>query len=227
MPWTCPVCAAKISERRRHEVAYAMKQAEVLGLRVVLVTLTVPHALGDDVAYIVDRMSSAWTRLWQGRRGQELRLTLGIWGHIRALEVTHGANGFHPHFHALVFFHPEQQRDGRGGTCLQVPPAIPFRFGGCSPNVGSRPLFALDCLSQGLCTGAVSMTARGPRNTLQKGCGGLSPKSRRDTLRKAVKEAARRSIYPGLHQGRQTGRSALAYLCWFFQAVASSTGRTA
>lgn len=126
MPWTCPVCAAKISERRRHEVAYAMKQAEVLGLRVVLVTLTVPHALGDDVAYIVDRMSSAWTRLWQGRRGQDLRLQLGIWGHIRALEVTHGANGFHPHFHALVFFHPEQQRDGRGGTCLQVPPGHPF-----------------------------------------------------------------------------------------------------
>jgi hypothetical protein len=108
MPWTCPVCATKISERRRHEVARAMKQAEVLGLQVFLVTMTVPHGLGDDVAPMVDRMMKAWSSLWQGRRGVALRDSLGLFGHIRALEVTHGANGFHPHFHALMFYHPDQ-----------------------------------------------------------------------------------------------------------------------
>lgn len=64
MPWTCPVCASKISERRRHEVARAIKQAKALGLAVRLVTLTVPHGMGDDVADIADRMTKAWTRLW-------------------------------------------------------------------------------------------------------------------------------------------------------------------
>jgi len=115
MPWTCPVCAAKISERRRHEVAHAIKQAAVLGLRVRLLTLTVPHGLGDDVSVIVDRMTKAWTRLWQGRQGVELRDALGLFGHIRALEVTHGANGFHPHFHALLFYHPDQTNGAAWG----------------------------------------------------------------------------------------------------------------
>lgn len=112
MPWTCPVCASKISERRRVEVAKGMKQAAVLGLQVALVTLTVPHGLGDDVSIIVDKMSAAWKRLWQGKAGMLLRESLGLFGHIRALEVTHGANGFHPHFHALLFFHPDQVKPG-------------------------------------------------------------------------------------------------------------------
>ena len=111
MPWTCPVCASKISERRRHEVAKAIKQAEALGLKVRLVSLTVPHGLGDDVADMTDRMSKAWTRLWQGRQGMAFRESLGLFGHIRALEVTHGLNGFHPHFHALMFYHPGQTTD--------------------------------------------------------------------------------------------------------------------
>lgn len=110
MPWTCPVCAAKISERRRHEVAHAIKQAELLGWRVRLLTLTVPHGMGDDVASIVDRMSKAWTRLWQGKAGVQLNHGLCLMGHIRALEVTHGANGFHPHFHALMFYHPDHTK---------------------------------------------------------------------------------------------------------------------
>lgn len=111
MPWACPVCAAKISERRRHEVAHAIKQAAVLGLRVRLLTLTVPHGMGDDVSVIVDQMTKAWCRLWQGKAGMQLREALGLFGHIRALEVTHGANGFHPHFHALMFYHPDQTND--------------------------------------------------------------------------------------------------------------------
>ena len=108
MPWTCPVCASKISERRRHEVARALDQAKVLGLSVFLITPTVPHGLGDDVSDIVDKMTKAWTSLWQGRRGMQLRDKLGLFGHIRALEVTYGVNGFHPHFHALMFYHPGQ-----------------------------------------------------------------------------------------------------------------------
>lgn len=59
MPWTCPVCASKISERRRLEVAKAMKQSEALGLKVALITPTVPHGLGDDVAAMADAMQKA------------------------------------------------------------------------------------------------------------------------------------------------------------------------
>ena len=120
MPWTCPVCASKISERRRQEVAHGMKQAEALGLQVFLLTLTVPHGLGDDVSEIVAKMQKAWSRLWIGKAGMALRNALGLFGHIRALEVTHGENGFHPHFHALLFFHPQQTTQISIGICTLI-----------------------------------------------------------------------------------------------------------
>ncbi len=120
MPWTCPVCASKISERRRLEVAKAMKQSEALGLKVALITPTVPHGLGDDLAAMADAMQKAWSSLWQGKAGMQLRERLGLFGHIRALEVTHGANGFHPHFHALMFYHPEQTRFEEWGEIISL-----------------------------------------------------------------------------------------------------------
>ena len=146
MPWTCPVCATKISERRRNEVAKAIKQAEVLGLQVFLLTLTVPHGLGDDVNEILNKMMSAWKRLWQGRQGMELRNALGLFGHIRALEVTHGENGFHPHFHALLFFHPQQTTPAGWGMLLPRWQASAVRSGlprpsdshGCRIDGGSK-----------------------------------------------------------------------------------------
>lgn len=90
----------------------AVRQAELLGLKVFLLTLTVPHGLGDDVKIIIKQMTSAWMRLWSGKAAEALKQSLGHFGHIRALEVTHGENGFHPHYHALVFYHPEQLRAG-------------------------------------------------------------------------------------------------------------------
>jgi len=116
-------------------VARAMVQAKALGLEVFLVTLTVPHGLGDDVSEIVDKMQKAWTRLWQGRQGQQFRLSLGVWGHIRALEVTHGANGFHPHFHALIFYHPEQTTLNKWGAFPKRWQDVAVRAGLPSPSL--------------------------------------------------------------------------------------------
>jgi hypothetical protein len=145
-PWTCPVCATKISERRRQEVAKGMKQAEALGLKVFLVTPTVPHGLGDDVAQIVDKITKAWTSLWQGRRGVELRNALGLFGHIRALEVTYGENGFHPHFHVLMFYHPDQTNLNEWGKLAYAWQKAAVKAGlpapsierGCQVDDGSR-----------------------------------------------------------------------------------------
>lgn len=101
--WTCPVCAAKISERRRAELVLATTQAKALDLHVYLLTLTVPHGLGDDVSIMLDKMMKAWTKLNQGKSGETLKRLIGLKGVVRSLEVTHGSNGFHPHFHALLF----------------------------------------------------------------------------------------------------------------------------
>lgn len=101
--WTCAHCAAKISERRRVELVAALDAAKALGLHVKLLTLTIPHGIGDDVREIVKKLLGAWKRTTQGKRGQDLRALLGLKGTIRAFEVTHGANGFHPHLHVLLF----------------------------------------------------------------------------------------------------------------------------
>lgn len=106
--WGCPICAAKISERRRVELAGAIQRAKQLGLQVMLLTLTIPHGLGDDVSDMTDRLNKAWDKTKSTRAGKVVRDAVGIVGTIRASEVTHGLrsqqnNGFHPHLHVLLF----------------------------------------------------------------------------------------------------------------------------
>src|SRR5690606_25388944 len=48
-------------------------------------------------------MLAAWKRTVDGRAAKNVRDFLGLKGTVRALEVTYGANGFHPHFHVLLF----------------------------------------------------------------------------------------------------------------------------
>jgi hypothetical protein len=116
-------------------VARALEQAKALGLKVRLVTPTVPHGLGDDVAVIVDRMSAAFTRLWQGKAGVQLREELGLFGFIRALEVTYGANGFHPHFHVLMFYHPNQTTDEKWQKLPKRWQTVALRSGLPEPSI--------------------------------------------------------------------------------------------
>jgi len=101
--WLCPVCAAKISERRRLELAAGIDAGKAKGLQVFLLTLTVPHGLGDDLFDMLEKMRKAWMRTSSNRDGKAVRAEIGLVGTVRALEVTDGANGFHPHFHALLF----------------------------------------------------------------------------------------------------------------------------
>jgi hypothetical protein len=101
--WGCPICAAKISERRRTELEQAIEQAKLLGLQVMLLTLTIPHGMGDDVGMITDGLIKAWDKTKSTRAGRLVRDSVGLVGTVRAMEVTHGSNGFHPHLHILLF----------------------------------------------------------------------------------------------------------------------------
>ena len=106
--WHCPVCAAKISERRRAELTDAFGTAMELGMRAHFVTLTVPHGIGDDINELLAKLSEALKRLSHGKyaikRCVEQQLpSETLYGYIRALEVTHTENGFHPHYHIVLF----------------------------------------------------------------------------------------------------------------------------
>jgi len=100
--WVCPVCAAKISERRRLDLVAALAAASTQGLHASLLTLTVPHYAHTDVLHLLGMVRYLTERFWSGRSRASLDIP-GYVGQVRALETTHGGNGWHPHLHILVF----------------------------------------------------------------------------------------------------------------------------
>lgn len=105
--WSCPVCSAKVSEIRRQELNDALAVARQKGLIPVLVSLTTRHKRGDSLASLLASLKKAKQR-WANHRGfASLRSKNGgpLVGYITATEVTGGGvNGWHPHFHILMFF---------------------------------------------------------------------------------------------------------------------------
>lgn len=102
-PWHCAICAARIARARRRYLRELEHQAARRGLGIGLHTLTTPHGAGDDLEGLLERLSRARRYMRSGRAWQRFRARWGWIGEVRTLEVTHGRNGWHPHFHALHF----------------------------------------------------------------------------------------------------------------------------
>ena len=100
--WTCPPCAAKVSERRKNEVVQATDLHKSQGGGLYMITTTTSHKRSDDLGDWLARFSDARARMRRQRAYRELVQRMGLVGNVRALEVTYGdANGWHPHEHAL------------------------------------------------------------------------------------------------------------------------------
>ena len=109
MPWTCPPCASRISERRREEIELVVERhIEETGGKVFMITLTFPHGAEDVLKKMMKRLRKALTRFKGSRRMGKLKRLLEVVGTIRALEVTWGRlNGWHPHVHEIWLVGPE------------------------------------------------------------------------------------------------------------------------
>ena len=106
--WCCPVCAAKISERRRTELKNAMEQHKAAGGCVDLMSLTVKHDRHDKLSDLLAKLKKALVKFNADWTVRNVFDEMGIVGAIRALEVTSGRrseakNGWHPHCHVLQF----------------------------------------------------------------------------------------------------------------------------
>lgn len=106
--WHCPVCAAKITEQRRIELQDAISAWAKTGGKVYLMSQTFPHQVNHLLADNLKLFSTAQTKFKNSRSYKRIMEQTACLGSIRALEVTHGANGWHPHTHTLVFASPDQ-----------------------------------------------------------------------------------------------------------------------
>jgi len=103
--WTCPLCAAKVSERRREEMSAAICVCNANLAPTCMQTYTFSHKRYDSLKSSLQSFLAARKRAKQGKRYQGMKDRYAILGTISALEVTWSArNGWHPHMHELIMF---------------------------------------------------------------------------------------------------------------------------
>ena len=99
--WRCPSCRVTLGIRRARQIESALRAHVDAGGSALLATYTVPHARDEALPVVLSRLSDTWRRYarnaWHDVLGDHYV------GAVRALEVTHGVNGWHPHYHALLF----------------------------------------------------------------------------------------------------------------------------
>lgn len=131
--WQCPICAPRISAQKAKRLAAEIDLAQSQHLRVVLVTLTFSHHQGEALRPMMENMKRAITRLRSGRKWHQLRERFAWAGFVRALEVTHGANGWHPHLHELWFLPDDVSAEAFGSEYRKLWAAA-GEFAGLSMN---------------------------------------------------------------------------------------------
>lgn len=69
----------------------------------VMVTYTARHDSGMRLGNTLKALQEAYTATRSGRAWQYLKADYMLKGGVRTTEITYGKNGWHPHFHELVF----------------------------------------------------------------------------------------------------------------------------
>jgi hypothetical protein len=107
----CPCCCAVIKAGRADEVVHIVEHHG--RSRAALVSLTIRHDLGDDLKFTRDAVATiAYRALTRGAAWKRFVMAVGLEGYIRAVEITYGPNGWHPHIHA-VFLMRDGWQDAR------------------------------------------------------------------------------------------------------------------
>ena len=112
--WACPSCNAKIMATRGAEVSEMVSTwCDHHNGSILLLTLTLQHSKGDRLDHQWGILSKAWTKAVNGAPWKRWKKRLGCppGAYIRAAEVTDGANGWHSHFHVLLFIENQDNYD--------------------------------------------------------------------------------------------------------------------
>lgn len=109
--WVCSICGCKISEGRKEELVQVHEQWKKRSGQILLLTLTVPHTINDSCQKVQDGLSRALYLMANRKPFKRLAAAVGLVGRIRSLETTIGPNGWHIHFHILLFLQKSLQED--------------------------------------------------------------------------------------------------------------------
>lgn len=123
--WQCPVCAAKITERRRAELQQAINSATAKGYSFFLATFTLQHtkadALKDVRTYLTDALEQTKSGRWWGDFVEEFEII----GNIAKSEVTYGMeHGWHFHKHLLFI----TRQPMNAPECSNIKAALSARY---------------------------------------------------------------------------------------------------
>lgn len=132
--WVCPLCSAIIRHERAHEVSLAIGnhaeklrqeaadrwQSEHEGQRLpvslmvpdgfgcyLFGTLTLRHDRSMPLGMTLDAILKGWTKMINGSPWKRAVQRWKIRGFVRAIEITYGNNGWHPHVHFVFFLDGE------------------------------------------------------------------------------------------------------------------------
>jgi hypothetical protein len=106
--WRCPVCAAKITERRRVELEKVIRDERFIK---VMVTITLQHKSWESLERLYDGLAKAYRGLKSGAPWERIEKKFGVALSIKGTEVTWGEkSGWHPHFHVVFFLDQKGQK---------------------------------------------------------------------------------------------------------------------
>lgn len=100
--WACPVCGPRIRETRAREIEGGLVVHAERGGGAGFLTCTVRHHDGQQLGRLFEVITSGYRSILGSTGWRQDVSEFGIVGTVRAAEITHGPNGWHPHLHSLV-----------------------------------------------------------------------------------------------------------------------------
>ena len=101
MIWLCPVCLIKLNKHKLEWLKLTLDHHSKQNRKMSFNTLTIQHKRYSRLEDTMDLLQSVYRAVYKNRKLQSLKKEHQIeW--IYTMEITYGANGWHPHFHFLV-----------------------------------------------------------------------------------------------------------------------------
>lgn len=141
--WNCPVCAAKITERRRLEIQQLLDKASAAGYSFFLATFTLQHSKEDSLTHVRSCLTDALEKTKSGRWWGDFSKQYGIIGNVAKSEVTYGVD-FGWHFHKHLLFITSESLNAE--KCASIRSELSDRYREKIANLGgyAHPIYGLD-----------------------------------------------------------------------------------